>query len=63
METKLLRPKEIAAALRCCPKTVTNKMKSGKLPCTEIGGTLYMTERQLERLVNSGEKRKFERAG
>lgn len=61
MEPKLYRIAEIAKILQVCTLTVSKKMKSGKLPCTEIAGVLYMTDRQLEKLLKTGEKRKFER--
>lgn len=61
MTEKLLRAAEIAIILRCSAKTVIRKMHSRQLPCTEIAGVMYMTERQLDRLINSGEKRKFEK--
>ena len=58
----LLRVAEIAKILRVCTKTVINKMRSGQLPCTEIAGVLYITEKQLEKAIHAGEKRKYERA-
>ena len=61
MPDKLYRIAEIAKILQVCTLTVSKKMKSKQLPCTEIAGVMYMTERQLDRLINSGEKRKFER--
>lgn len=62
METKLLKPAEIASVLRCHVKTVLKKMRIGQLPKTEIAGMIYMTEAQLEKVIRAGEKRKFERA-
>jgi hypothetical protein len=61
METKLYKPIEIANILQCHPKTVRLKMRTGQLPCTEIAGQRYMTGVQLEKLINSGEKIKFEK--
>lgn len=59
---KLINPTAIAEVLLCSTKTVLRKMRTGELPSTTIAGKSYMTEKQLERLVSGGEKRRFEKA-
>jgi hypothetical protein len=60
MEERLLLPSEVAAILRCCKKTVYNKMHSGEIPIVEVAGIKRIKESWLTRELN---RKKYEKKG